>query len=278
MSSELTIFHFFVIFDMYLMLNVYNGSNMADFKLVNKGFNYSQDGPGNRLVYHLYGCNMRCPWCSNPEAMGAASPPAENAAKAPWQTIAVDEVVRQALSARKIFVDGGGVTFSGGEPTLQAEALGQALQKLRAEQIHTAVETNGTSPVLPDLFPFLSLLIIDVKHYDDARHQKATGLSNGQVLRNLRTACQKGLPVWVRTPLVNGFNAAEQDIDGFLDVYKTMDTSRCSFELLRYHEYGRDKWAQCGLPYTVTDGAVSEERARRFEEAYRAAGLHVIHT
>ena len=34
-----------------------------------KGFNYSQDGPGNRLVYHLSGCNMYCPWCSNPEGM-----------------------------------------------------------------------------------------------------------------------------------------------------------------------------------------------------------------
>ena len=32
-----------------------------------KGFNYSQDGPGNRLVYHLSGCSLRCPWCSNPE-------------------------------------------------------------------------------------------------------------------------------------------------------------------------------------------------------------------
>ena len=38
-------------------------------RIINKGFNYSQDGPGNRLVYHLGGCNMKCPWCANPEGM-----------------------------------------------------------------------------------------------------------------------------------------------------------------------------------------------------------------
>ena len=36
-------------------------------RIFGKGFNFAQDGPGNRLVYHLSGCNMRCIWCSNPQ-------------------------------------------------------------------------------------------------------------------------------------------------------------------------------------------------------------------
>ncbi len=45
------------------------GEDGVKLKIIKKGFNYSQDGPGNRLVYHLQGCNMRCRWCANPESI-----------------------------------------------------------------------------------------------------------------------------------------------------------------------------------------------------------------
>ena len=83
-------------------------------KILHKGFNYSQDGPGNRLVYHLAGCNLTCPWCSNPEGL-ALTDKAEK--------VDNDDVIKEALSARMIFIDGGGVTFTGGEVTCQKDAV-----------------------------------------------------------------------------------------------------------------------------------------------------------
>ena len=50
-------------------MNRYYSEGKMNLRFFQKGFNYSQDGRGNRLVYHLQGCNMRCPWCANPEGI-----------------------------------------------------------------------------------------------------------------------------------------------------------------------------------------------------------------
>ena len=84
-------------------------------RILQKGFNYSQDGPGNRLVYHLQGCNFKCKWCSNPESMPLFSDNADD--------IPNDDVVKEIERSRMMFFDGGGVTFTGGEPTLQSDDL-----------------------------------------------------------------------------------------------------------------------------------------------------------
>ena len=73
-------------------------------KIFQKGFNYSQDGPGNRLVYHLLGCNMRCPWCTNPEGMSVNGDVLFE--------MTPQDILTEALSAKPMFFDGGGVTLT----------------------------------------------------------------------------------------------------------------------------------------------------------------------
>lgn len=233
-----------------------------------KGFNYAQDGPGNRLVYHLQGCNLSCPWCSNPEGMsfdgGAA--------------VTVDDLVREAMRCKPMFFDGGGVTFTGGECTCQFEALKEALTQLKAAGIHTAIETNGTSPHLTALFLLVDELIMDCKHYDDAVHRQFTGHGTDQIKANLKMAFREHPRVLVRIPLIGGFNASAQDMTQFAALFSENDTSNARFELLLYHEYGKDKWEKCGKVYTVHDAFVSEEERKQYEDILRGHGLQVVRT
>ena len=125
-------------------------------KIFFKGFNYSQDGPGNRLVYHLQGCNMRCPWCSNPEGMEFDG----------GDEVSVEQILSECERSRAMFFSGGGVTFTGGEATVQWQELCEALKRLRTAGMHTAIETNGTSPHLPKIQEYVDYLIMDFKHFD----------------------------------------------------------------------------------------------------------------
>lgn len=236
--------------------------------LFQKGFNYAQDGAGNRLVYHLQGCNLSCPWCSNPEGMSFSG----------GKAVAVEELVAEAVRCRPMFFDGGGVTFTGGECTCQLEALKDALTRLKRQGISTAIETNGTSPRLPELFPLVDELILDCKHHDDEVHRAFTGLGNTPIVANLRAALAQHPHTLVRIPLIGGFNASDADMVRFAVLFTACDTRNARFELLLYHEYGKDKWEKCGKPYTVENAFVSEGERRRYEDILRDHGLQVVRT
>lgn len=235
-----------------------------------KGFNYSQDGPGNRLVYHLKGCNMRCPWCSNPEGMFSD--------RGNCETVSTNDIITEVISCRPMFFDGGGVTFTGGEATLQIDPLKVVLKELREQGIHTAIETNATSDHLNELFCDLSCLIADLKHPNDEIHRRITGVSNERILQNLRLAAESGIDLLIRIPLIGGFNTDEESLRGFSDFFRSIARENVRFEMLKYHEYGKDKWKKLGLTYTVENAQVTEDTRKHFEETFRTIGLNVVRT
>ena len=174
---------------------------MEKIRIFQKGFNYSQDGQGNRLVYHLQGCNMKCPWCANPEGMkmegalyldkdwiqdelcpkGAVKEKVldrsvcakcdgmecqtvkykNKGLRLSFEEYTTDEIFDEILRSSPMFYDGGGVTFTGGEATMQFDALKELLIRLTKAGVHTVIETNGANPRLPELFPYIDQLIMD---------------------------------------------------------------------------------------------------------------------
>ncbi len=234
-----------------------------------KGFNYAQDGPGNRLVYHLQGCNLRCPWCSNPEGLEVT---------ASAEAVTIEELVQEAVRSKPMFFEGGGVTFTGGEATLQFDALKQALAELKKAGISTAIETNGTSKQLPELLELIDYWMMDIKHPDSEWHLKFTGQPNEQILKNIRLVAKSGKPLLVRMPLIGGVNTDNDACNKTISFFESIAAPNVSFEFLKYHEYGKDKWKKCGLEYTMKDAFVSEAFRQEMEEQLRKRGLSVVRT
>jgi len=242
-------------------------------RIFQKGFNFNQDGPGNRLVYHLQGCNLHCPWCSNPEGMAMVGGRGATALPNGVWSVEVSELVEECERSRKLFFGGGGVTFTGGEATCQAQALTDALKALRERGIDTALETNGTASELPAIARYVDSLMMDVKHVDAARFESVCGGSFAVLAENFATLARERVSLHVRIPLVNGFNA--DDAEAFAEYFAAHGTPSVDYEFLKYHEYGKGKWTS---PYAVTNGFVTAEQIRTFRQAFSERNLKVVST
>ena len=232
-------------------------------RIFSKGFNFGQDGPGNRLVYHLSGCNMRCIWCANPEGFSNSA----------GEFISIEQVLEECKRSKAMFFSGGGVTFTGGEATLWHDELLDILKLLKKENIHTAIETNGTDINLQELLPYIDYLIMDFKHFDDKTLKDYTGLTSVNVKYNFEKICQSGRQQHIRIPLINGINV--DNPVGFAEYFAQSDTSNTVFEFLCYHEYGKKKWQ---TEYKVKNGFVTEEALKNFYDTFNAYGLKIIKT
>jgi pyruvate formate lyase activating enzyme len=205
----------------------------------------THEGPGIRLVVFLQGCPLRCVYCHNPDTQACEGE------KAQLYTSA--EIMEWLERERPFFSRGGGLTVSGGEPTLQAEGLLELFAEAKAKGFHLALDTNGIlwSPEVNRLYDLTDLVILDVKHINDGWHRKLTGSGNANVLLNAAYREQSGKPMWLRYVLVPGWTDQPQYLEAWaehFDGYKTIER----VELLPYHTLGVHKYAALGRPYALT--------------------------
>lgn len=144
---------------------------------------------------------------------------------------------------------GGGVTFSGGEPMLQHEALAQVLRRCKEAGLHTAVDTAGAVPYayFEEVLPYTDLFLFDLKCFSDALHRTCTGVGNERILSNVQRLGQAGAALFLRTPLVKGMNADLDELRALADFAAGLKGVQ-NYKLLPYHNYGIGKYATVGLP------------------------------
>ncbi len=172
---------------------------------------------------------------------------------------------------------GGGVTFSGGEPLLQAKFLLKCLEACKRNDIHTAVDTCGYASAddLLDCAAFTDLFLYDLKVIDQRRHEELLGVSNALILENLKLLDSRGHLIWIRLPLIPGVNDDDENLAAIAEVVGALK----SFPpvcLLPYHRIGSDKYDRLGLRYSMQEiEPPTIQRLSRVAERLSALGLHV---
>jgi pyruvate formate lyase activating enzyme len=160
----------------------------------------------------------------------------------------VGEVVAEVLRDRSVYEEsGGGVTFSGGEPTAQPKFLLAVLDACRLEGLHAAVDTCGFAPRETVLAAAAraDLLLWDVKTLDADRHLELTGVPLAPILENLEAVSRTGVPIWLRLPVIPGVNDDEESVVAAAKLAaRTRSVRRVS--LLPYHRTADGKRARLG--------------------------------
>ena len=180
----------------------------------------------------------------------------------------VDEVVREAEKDWEMYrITGGGVTCSGGEPLLQADAVAEILCRLKQKGIHTAVDTAGNVSwaAFAKVIPAADLFLFDIKHMDAKMHREYTGVSNVQILENF-CRIPEDKEIFVRVPVVKGVN--DNCLKEIADFLKNRKNVRL-VELLSYHALGASKYEGLGKKekkFAPPDMEILEEAVGYFKK------------
>jgi len=186
------------------------------------------------------------------------------------------EVLEEVLKDRTFYRNSdGGMTVSGGEALSQSEFVIHLLEECKREGLHAALDTSGYGrwEELEALLPLVDLLLFDLKHLDSSEHQRTTGVGNEIILENLEKA-SKITPVWLRIPLIAGFNDSEDHIEKIASLGKERGAQKISF--LPYHEGGKTKNEQLGRPDQLSEfKAPSDKHIQKLKGIVERKGLRV---
>lgn len=247
------------------------------------------DGNGIRTTVFFKGCQLRCPWCANPESqsphvqLGYLAHKCIDCGKCeqicPKHAILRHQInyglcdgcglcsyycpedalpiYGEALSPEQLAFEllkdnvfyeksGGGVTFSGGEATLQEEYLLKTASILHQEGIHTALESNGlfSERLCQRLPQAIDQFLIDLKHLDDSCHREVLGISNTGIIKNLTTLSDQDLII--RLPVIPGFNDSDTNLRQTAQFARQLNVP---LQLLGFHNMGTAKYHALNLPY-----------------------------
>ena len=221
------------------------------------------DGTGIRTTVFFKGCPLSCKWCHNPECIsnqpqtlfypdkcigcGMCDKGCYAGARVICgKEMTSQDVLEHVMQDLPYYRNGGGVTFSGGEPLLQKEFLKECILLCRENGIGCAVETSLIF-FDEEIFSMLDFVMADLKVWDSHLHRQYTGVGNEIILENFQKLNRLEIPILARTPVIPEIDQGIEQISAFLYGLKNVK----KYELLPYHAIGNAKKEALGMDIPV---------------------------
>ncbi len=255
---------------------IYEDGSKKDILVTNIQRMCFHDGPGIRTTVFLKGCNLHCPWCANPENIDAALQPyiRDGVSDIYGRYYSVDELLTFVLKDRCFYEDGGGVTFSGGEPLLWAERILSLLKALNESNINVAVETalQVDRSLWEVATEYIDHYIVDIKLLLSDVCSAVIGGRVELFMDNIDFLYRKTNDIVFRIPLNHEYTMKEDNlnkIEAFLEKYDDIPV-----EIFATHSLGKSKYESLGLK-AIEFKKVSEDELEFVAERFRNKGSSV---
>ena len=171
------------------------------------------------------------------------------------ETKTVEEVIKEVLKDKDFYENsGGGMTLSGGEPMLQFEFTYELLKRAKEEGLHTCIETCGftKSENLKKIAPFVDIFLFDFKETDPEKHKEFTGVSNENILENLKMLDCMGCKTILRCPIIPTLNDREDHLNGIAALANELENI-IEINVEPYHPLGSSKAAFLNKDYPLSN-------------------------
>lgn len=183
----------------------------------------------------------------------------------------VSDIMKVILADREFYrKSGGGVTLSGGEVLMQWEFARELLKECKKAGLHTCVETamHCKTEILDQIFPFVNLVITDIKHMDANKHKQFTGVSNEIILKNIKKTVDMGMHLVIRIPVIPEHNNDEENIRATARfIAEDLGNQVNQVQLLPYRPLGEEKYKSLEIPYPM--GEFKSPKREIWEENIR---------
>lgn len=206
------------------------------------------DGPGIRTTIFFAGCPLNCWWCHNPESLivnrhnrNNSCEDLQNKLSKKYSLAEVFDIIKKDI----IFYDesGGGVTFSGGEPSIQIDFLELILEKCKNNSISTTIDTCGYAPQksFERIYKSTDLFLYDLKLLNNELHIKYTGVSNKLILENLEFLDNVNANIIIRIPLIPKITDTKENLHLIANYLSKLNHVK-RVDLLPYNKLAEDKY------------------------------------
>lgn len=263
------------------------------------------DGPGIRMTIFLKGCPLSCSWCHNPEGQSfeveyLRSPngclgcgaclkagleesghpslteksisacPRNLVRCASWDSSPENLAKKILKNAAVLSMNGGGVTFSGGEPLAQTDFLCECLSLLEGK-VHRALQTSGFAPAenFSRALALTDYVLFDLKLMNSAMHKKFCGADNTLIHENYKTLVQSGKPFVTRIPLIPTVTDTEDNLEAIAAFVSSLGVSYV--EVLPYNQLAGSKYP--GLLREYAPGFAADRPSHTGEEIFARYGI-----